>query len=91
MKRKIVPAVLVENTCHNCPHMRYDSYYSMSTDSGYDCLHEDSDYGRIADDYEITQYQNKKDEAERLPLFPEIVEDPHPLSIPDWCPLEDAS
>ena len=87
MKVKVIPERIVTDSCHNCPYSRYDSYYSMSTDSGYDCEHEDG--GRIADDSQIEIYRRKKEEAERLPLFPEEVTDPNPMSIPDWCPLED--
>ena len=88
MKTKIIPERVVPGSCYHCPYARYDSYYSMSTDSGYDCTHEDGD-GRIASDYQIDQHRKKETEAERLPLFPETVEDPDPMSFPDWCPLED--
>ena len=86
--KKFIPSRIVNDSCHNCPYMEYDSFYSMSTDSGYNCTHEDGD-GRIANDCQIDQYEKKQKEAERLPLFPETVEDPNPMSIPDWCPLED--
>ncbi len=85
--KKFIPARIVNDSCHNCPYMEYDSFYSMSTDSGYDCTHEDG--GRIANDYHIDQHRDKLKEAERLPLFPETVEDRDPMSIPDWCPLEE--
>ena len=86
--KKFIPARIVNDSCHNCPYMEYDSFYSMSTDSGYYCTHEDGK-GQIASDSQIDQYKKKQKEAERLPLFPEKVEDPNPMSIPDWCPLED--
>lgn len=90
MTTKIMPAQIINGNCHSCLYCSYDSNYGMSYDSGYDCHHEDSDHSRIADDYQITQYRGKLDEAERLPLLPEIVEDRDPMSIPEWCPLEDA-
>ena len=58
MKVKVIPERIVAGSCHNCPYCRYDSYYSMSTDSGYDCEHEDG--GRIADDSQIEIYRRKK-------------------------------
>ena len=88
MKTKIIPERIVTDSCHNCPYSEYDSHYSMSYDSGYDCNHADGK-GRIADDWKIDQHRKKIEEAERLPLFPEEVTEPNPMSIPDWCPLDD--
>lgn len=90
MTTKIIPARIIEGNCHNCFYCHYDSNYGMSYDSGYDCMHEESEHTRIADDYEITQYRDKQCEAERLPLLPQTIEDKDPMSIPTWCPLEDA-
>ena len=36
-------------TCSECPYCHYDSYYSMSRDSGFDCRH-DKGSGRIVND-----------------------------------------
>lgn len=87
---KMIPAKIVHDTCYNCPFVEYDSHYGRSFDSGYDCNHEDGD-GRIADDYQITQYDEKLREAKRLPLLPMEVTDRNPMSIPDSCPLEDVT
>lgn len=38
------------DTCSDCPYCVHDDYYSMSTDSGYDCFHPDSKVRRIVDD-----------------------------------------
>lgn len=77
------------NICSDCPYIRYDSYYSIGTDSGYNCFHPDSRRRRIVDDWQIDQYNEKVREAERLPLLPLTVEDPDPFTAPDWCPLEE--
>lgn len=39
----------IVESCWDCPYHSYDSHYSMSTDSGYDC---DNAGKRIIDDYE---------------------------------------
>ena len=43
---------MVLATCEQCPWCRYDSYYSISKDSGYDCRNLDlkSNNNRIIDD-----------------------------------------
>jgi len=85
MKKKI--EIIVEDFCENCPFCEYDSYYSRSTDSGYDCKKTGN---RLADDNRIASYNKKLKEIEEQnkTLFKyngEIPKDP--LLIPDNCPL----
>jgi hypothetical protein len=48
-KRKRIN-IIVEN-CGECPYAEYNSYYSMSRDSGYDCSHYKApNDNRIVDD-----------------------------------------
>ena len=69
--------VVIKNTCHECPFLVYNPNYGMSYDSGYDCGHEDSHVGRIVDDWEVNNHNNKNPKG-----WP---------SIPDGCPLESAT
>ena len=41
-------------SCQKCPYCRYDGHYDRSTDSGYDCKH-DNGIGRIVDDYDANR------------------------------------
>jgi len=66
--------LLIKN-CSECPYLDYDSYYSRSRDSGYDCKHDKG--SRIIDDWEWSNTNNPK----RLNLKMNTI------SIPDWCPL----
>jgi hypothetical protein len=64
-------------TCSECPFCHYDSNYSRSYDSGYDCRNGDG--GRIIDDWEWDNTNNPK----RLNLKH------NGISIPDWCKLQE--
>ena len=58
--KKIVK-IIVESTCKSCPYCRYDPYYDISHNSGYDCEHPESIYyKRIVDDWEVDNSNNKK-------------------------------
>lgn len=46
-------------SCSECPYCHYDSYYSCSTDSGYDCEHPDTPQTRIVDDYKVKEFDWK--------------------------------
>lgn len=63
--------------CSECPWCRYDGYYSIGKDSGYDCYHPNSaptnQINRIVEDWEVNNSNNKKPKG-----WP---------PIPDWCPL----
>ena len=75
--------------CYECPFSEYDSHYTRSYDSGYDCKKSND---RIANDYEMTAYDKKMDEikAQNETLFKYDGEMPRdPMSIPDWCELDD--
>lgn len=64
--------------CSQCPYLEYDSYYDMSTDSGWDCNHSNGK-GRIIDDAELKML--KHHDGPKLPVD----------TVPDWCPLPDKS
>ena len=59
--------------CDDCPYCQYDSYYSMSMDSGYDCKKLDR---RIIDDSDMIIHKDGIN-----------VQKNEPIQIPDWCPL----
>lgn len=75
-------------TCNDCPLCNYDSYYDRQMDSGYDCSIEDV---RIADDNQVEQWVRDKKESKRLPLLESQFTTPSPMTIPEWCPLEEIS
>jgi len=91
MKKRL--DILIENTCHNCPFCVYDSHYTLSNDSGYDCEHPNGQK-RIADDYVIEDHTRKIGEwlKSQETLFPMAREGvgPNPMGVPKWCPLPDA-
>ncbi len=65
--------------CSGCPYLTYDSHYSMSRDSGYDCK---KSHRRVIDDWDYNNTNNPK----------RLVQDwdnSYPIPSPDWCPLED--
>lgn len=37
-------------TCEECPYLKYNFYYSMQEDSGYDCENVNAKYTRIIND-----------------------------------------
>lgn len=83
---------LVIQSCEECPYLKYDGYYSMSTDSGYDCNHHKGGK-RIVDSGDIAKYERAcRDYKKSLEtLFPQAGPAlPDPFTIPEWCPLEDA-
>ena len=89
--KKIV-YVIVESTCDDCPYCVYNSYYSRSEDSGFDCEHPDAAYTRrIVDDNTLSEYKEEieKLEGSKQTLFPVNKDLKNPMSIPDWCPLKD--
>ncbi len=54
MKKRL--ELIINDTCEDCPYCHYNSYVSMSYDSGYDCGHPTViKHYRIIDDY----YLNK--------------------------------
>jgi len=81
---------IIPGSCNFCPYSQYDPDYGRSYDSGYDCKKEGK---RISDDYEITKYREYLDKLEErekeLDLGEEIEVMEDPMTIPDWCPLED--
>ena len=92
MERKKIN-IVVEGTCELCPFCTYNSDYSRSYDSGYDCHNPDTVHfhARIANDMTIGYYDKtiKEYEDSLKTFFPQ--EKPtrdHPLTIPTWCPLE---
>lgn len=62
-------------TCEECPWCKYDGYYSMSCDSGYDCTNPNATHSRLVNDSDVNSkiFYNKKPKG-----WP---------PIPDWCPL----
>ena len=86
--KKILTKII--SRCDDCPYCRYNSGYSISYDSGYDCIKTDS---RIADDGIIQQYEDKLAEylESKKTLFPLDKEyvPPNPFTIPKNCPLQD--
>lgn len=92
MRKKQVNLIVV-GTCWGCPCRVRNSDYGMSYDTGEDCTHEDSPFNnRIANDSDFTklnEWREKNKEQENT-LFPNTDPKPKdPMSIPDWCPLED--
>jgi len=73
---RILPAIpeQVIKGCEECRHCSYDSYYSCGTDSGYDCWHPKARNG--------SGIRIVNDGG------PDMA--PTPITIPDWCPLEEA-
>ncbi|MCK9445624.1 hypothetical protein M0Q50_01885 [bacterium] len=71
MKREIYLEI---ESCNECPYCEYDSYYSLSSDSGYDCsqLHE-----RIVNDWQISSYSEKLKiwEDSQKTLFKKSIEE----------------
>ena len=65
--------IVVEGTCQGCPFAQYDGDYGISYDSGWDCGHDEGAVGRIVDDWEVSNSNNKKPKG-----WP---------PIPDGCPL----
>ena len=55
-------------TCTGCPYCRYDSSYSMNTDSGYDCHHDEAPQFRIMGDNQITKNGGEVTIPEWCPL-----------------------
>lgn len=51
-------------SCRFCPYCEYDSRYSMSDDSGWDCMNGDTDKMRIIDDGDLVS-------GKKFPRFPE--------------------
>jgi len=80
--------VIVEDTCHDCPFLSYDSHYGMSYDSGYDC----EKIGRVVNDCKDETYRRdlKIWEASQNTLFPKpkLIKPIDPFIIPENCPLE---
>ncbi len=62
------------NTCEDCPCLRYNVYYSMSEDSGYDCENINAPHTRIINDSDIKKEIKKSGKKWNY-------------EIPDWCPL----
>lgn len=73
-KRKKIN-IIVYDCCADCPYVIYDPDYGMSYDSGYDCGHPDTEVGRIVNDWDVKNSNNKNPKG-----WP---------SIPENCPLED--
>ena len=65
-------------SCSGCPYLTYDSYYSMSVDSGYDCR---KSHRRIIDDWDY----NNSNNPNRLK---KNWDDDYSIPIPDWCELK---
>ena len=68
------------SSCSECPYCKYDSYYSMGKDSGYDCS---KCHKRIIDDWEWNNTNNPN----------RIVQDydnSYSIPTPKWCPLKDS-
>ena len=59
--------------CGDCPFCKYDHYYDMQTNSGFNCEHDQIGIKRILTD--------------EKGLFTVGIISNHP--IPDWCPLDD--
>ena len=70
--------------CAKCPYCQYDSYYSTSHDSGWDCNHPDTKNLRIIDEGisngNLESIKNAKKVKNILKT-----------QIPEWCPLPDIS
>lgn len=82
---------LVVYTCSECPYLVYDSYYDGVQDDGYDCNKTGkrvADSG-VLDKYAKTKKEYRESQKTLLPMSKEEIP-PYPLSIPSWCPLEDA-
>lgn len=71
--------VLKIKNCSECPYCRYDSHYTMSKDSGYDCSKK---HKRIIDDWEYNNTNNPN-------RLVQDYDNHYPIPMPNWCPLED--
>jgi|WetSurMetagenome_2_1015567.scaffolds.fasta_scaffold14813_16 hypothetical protein len=73
MKKLVINNI---KTCEDCPYFQYDPYYSMSTDSGYDCKKESR---RIIDDADMMEHVKGVNRYKN-----------EPIKIPEWCPLSNS-
>ncbi len=71
-KQLIIPEI---KCCDECPYLHYDAFYSMSTDSGYDCKKVQR---RVIDDGDMVVLKNGINVCRN-----------EPIEIPNWCPLPD--
>ena len=71
-KELVIPKI---TKCDECPYCQYDGYYSIGTDSGYDCKKINK---RIIDEGDTMIHKNGIN-----------VYKNEPIKIPDWCPLPD--
>ena len=71
MAKRVIKQTI--SSCEECPYCQYDPDYGRSYDSGYDCNHFKSDVGRVVDDWEVSNTNNKNPKG-----WPEI---------PEGCPL----
>ncbi len=60
-------------TCEECPYFRYDPFYSMQTDSGYDCWNNDAPHMRIINDSQIGKIKWNYEIPDWCPL--EIIDE----------------
>lgn len=65
---------MVITGCNQCPYCIYDGYYDMSSDSGYDCWHDNAPHIRLVDDGELKLYEDHDG--------PSVLD-----GVPEWCPL----